>query len=97
MVINAVLNIKYQEARRKKIVMPLVADDLSNLKISESDLVTILSNILDNAIEATEKCDNKKIVMNISKQDNMLLINSSNTYSGKTFINGKKYTTKKRN
>ena len=80
-VINAVLNFKYREAKKKGIIMPLMIDNLSDLNISESDIVTILSNILDNAIEATEKCDTKKIVLQISKQeqDGVLFIDSSNT------------------
>ena len=95
-VINAVLNYKYREAKKKSIIMPLIIDDLSNLKISESDIVTILSNILDNAIEATEKCDNKKIVLQISKQDqkHLLYIDSSNTCLPDLFIEEKHHTTK---
>ena len=90
-VINAVLNYKYREAKKKSIIMPLIIDDLSNLKISESDIVTILSNILDNAIEATEKCDNKKSVLQISKQDqkHLLYIDSSNTCLPDLFIEEK--------
>lgn len=93
-VINAVLNIKYQEARNMNIVMPLIADDLSNVSISECDLVTILTNILDNAIEATQKSENKKIVMRIVIQNNMLCIDSSNTYVGEDYKDEYHYTTK---
>ncbi len=96
-VINAVLNIKYREAKRKGIVMPLMIDDLSDLKISESDIVTILSNILDNAIEAADQCDIKKIVLQISKEDEgkTLHIDSSNTYVGDIAVDKGRYTTKK--
>jgi len=93
-VINAVLNIKYREARKKNIIMPLIADDLSCISISECDIVTILSNILDNAIEAAEQCNNKKIVLKITKQDNKLFIDSSNTYNGNLFPLEKRFTTK---
>lgn len=96
-VINAVLNIKYREAKKKGIVMPLMIDDLSDLKISESDIVTILSNILDNAIEAADQCDTKKIVLQISKEDEgkTLHIDSSNTYVGDIAVDKGRYTTKK--
>ena len=95
-VINAVLNFKYREAKKKGIIMPLMIDNLSDLKISESDIVTILSNILDNAIEATEKCDTKKIVLQISKQeqDGVLFIDSSNTCLPESFIDEMHHTTK---
>lgn len=95
-VINAVLNFKYREAKKKGIIMPLMIDNLSDLNISESDIVTILSNILDNAIEATEKCDTKKIVLQISKQeqDGVLFIDSSNTCLPELFIDEMHHTTK---
>lgn len=93
-IINAVLNVKYQEAQNKKILMPLIADDLRNISINDNDLVTILSNILDNAIEAAEQCDIKKIVLKIKVQDGNLYIDSLNTYNGKPFQNTSRYTTK---
>ena len=95
-VINAVLNIKYREAKKKGIVMPLQIDDLRDLSISESDIVTILSNILDNAIKATESCDVKRIVLHITKQENgkVLCIDSSNTCLCDNFPGRSRYTTK---
>lgn len=80
--INAVLNIKYNEAKEKGIILPIKADNLSGLIISDSDLVTIITNILDNAIEAVLKCDDKRIVFKIIKDTDMLVIDSSNPYSG---------------
>lgn len=79
-IVNAVINRKYQEATDKGILFPIISDDLSNISINDSDLVTILSNIIDNAIEATEKSNNKKIVLKIKIEDRKLLISSMNTY-----------------
>lgn len=95
-VINAVLNIKFREAKKKGITMPLMIDDLSNLRINESDIVTILSNILDNAIDAAEQCDIKKIVLQISKneQERKLFIDSSNTCLVDSYNDKHRYTTK---
>ena len=81
--INAVLNIKYLEAKEKGIIIPFIADNLKGVKISDSDLVTILTNVLDNAIEAVEKCDEKRIVFKIIKDYNTLIIDSTNPYKGK--------------
>ncbi len=80
--INAVLNIKYLEAKEKGIIIPFIADNLTGLKISDSDLVTILTNILDNAIEAVQKCDEKRIVFKIIKDSDLLIIDSTNPYTG---------------
>ena len=80
--INAVLNIKYLEAKEKGIIIPFIADNLTGLKISDSDMVTILTNILDNAIEAVEKCDEKRIIFKIIKDYDSLIIDSTNPYVG---------------
>jgi signal transduction histidine kinase len=61
-IVNAVLNTKYQEAVEKGIVFIFRINDLSNLRIKEEHLVIILSNLLNNAIEACERCESKKII-----------------------------------
>lgn len=58
-VVNIILNQKYQTARDKKIAITFVINDLSGLTMPEEDLVTLLTNLLDNAIEACEKLDEK--------------------------------------
>ncbi len=80
--INAVLNIKYTEAKESNIAIPIIADNLSDVSISDSDLVTILTNILDNAIEAVMKCSEKKIVFKIIRDNDMLIVDSMNPYMG---------------
>ena len=80
--INAVLNIKYVEAKEKGIIIPFIADNLTGLKISDSDLVTILTNVLDNAIEAVQKCEEKRLIFKIIKDYDTLIIDSSNPYIG---------------
>ena len=92
--INAVLNIKYLEAKTKGIIIPFIADNLTGLKISDSDLVTILTNILDNAIDAVSKCEEKRIVFKIIRDNNTLIIDSLNTYSGHIDDTGNFVTTK---
>ena len=54
-VIDAVLAPKYLEAQSKEIVIDAKAATPFNLHVSDVDLGTLLSNILDNAIEAAEK------------------------------------------
>lgn len=51
-VINSILNQKYREAKRQGIAMALAVNDLHAVTVKDEDIVVILSNILDNAIEA---------------------------------------------
>ena len=61
-IINAVLNTKYQEAISKHMVFVFKVNDLSKIGIDDEDLVVVLANLLNNAIEACEKCEEKKVI-----------------------------------
>ena len=88
-IINAILNTKYQEARRKGIVFVLKINDLSNLSISDEDIVVILSNLLNNALEACEKCDEKMIKVKLVKENEQIVISVVNTYvDAPVIVNG---------
>lgn len=79
-IINAVLNAKYEEAKEKGIVFVVKVSDLSGLKIKDEDIALILSNLLNNAIEASEKCTNPvikmKLIINEKKQVILSVINT---------------------
>lgn len=62
MAVNVVLNRKYQDALEKGIVMTMSVNDLSKLVIKEEEIVTLLVNLLDNAIEACEKLSGNKVI-----------------------------------
>lgn len=62
MVVNVVLSRKYQDAQEKGIVMTMQVNDLSELTIGEEEIVTLLVNLLDNAIEACEKLSEQKVI-----------------------------------
>lgn len=55
MIVNSVINQKFKVAKKKGIPLLLSINDLSNLLMEEEDIVTLLANLLDNAIEACEK------------------------------------------
>ena len=55
LVVNVVLNRKYQEALERNIAMTISVNDLSGITIGEEEIVTLLVNLLDNAIEACQK------------------------------------------
>lgn len=81
-IVNAILNTKYQEAEAKGIVFVFRVNDLSELKIKDEDVVTILANLLNNAIEACEVCEDKKVIrFKFVKEDDMIIIAVKNTFS----------------
>ena len=59
--VDAVLNQKYQQAAEKEVGMLLYCNDLSEIPIEDGDLVTLLGNILDNAISASVQTQEKRI------------------------------------
>lgn len=80
--VNTILNTKYAEAREKGISVRFVLDDLSNLKLEDRDLIVLLSNILNNAIEAAEKCpaNNRLIKLKAAIEENQFVFAVRNTY-----------------
>lgn len=81
-VVNAVINAKYYEALQNDVLFILKINDLSHIKVSDEDIVTILSNLLDNAIEAAGQCDIDKRTIGIKLlyEDDVLSIAVSNSY-----------------
>lgn len=80
--INTILNTKYAEAREKGIVFRFVINDLSSLKIEDRDCIVILTNILNNAIEATEKCipENRMVSVKAVIEGGQFIFACRNTY-----------------
>ncbi len=81
-IVNAILNTKYQEAGENGIVFVLRINDLSGLRLEDEDIVTILSNLLDNAIEACKKCDISRRILKLKFviEDGMVKIGVRNTF-----------------
>lgn len=98
-VVNAIFNAKYYEAIKNDVLVVLKINDLSDIKISDNDIVTILSNLLDNAIEAAKQCDIGKRIVKIKMlyEDAVLSIAVSNSYKAEPVLTEDGYirTTKK--
>lgn len=79
-IVNAIINSKYKEALENNIVMTMKVNDLSMCRISNEDIVTILSNLLNNAVEACKKVDGKRVVMlKFIKEDDAIILSVKNT------------------
>lgn len=94
-ILDALFNTKAAEATQKKINIDFEVNDLSKLPFDSSDMVVLLSNLLDNAIEACqqyEKEDKTIHVMAISQKD--FFISIRNTSAPVVILNGSIPTTK---
>ena len=81
-IVNAVINTKYHEAVEKGIIFLFNTNNLLNVNLNKEDIVVILANLLNNAIEACESCNRKLIEMKIIYEGEELLISVKNTYNG---------------
>ena len=93
--INTILSLKAKATAEKGIALDIsVPKEISNLKISDMDLVVLLANCLDNAIEAVEKLTEEKTVrLVISDKEDGIAVFVENaclqTETGKTLITSK--------
>lgn len=78
-IVNSIINTKYREAREKKIVFVVKVNDLSGLKIKDEDIILILSNLLNNALEAAENCEKPVIKVKFIKEQEQTVISVINT------------------
>lgn len=80
-IVNAILNSKYEEAMEKNILMIFKISDLSKLSWQDEDIVTILSNLLSNAIEACEQVEGRRqIKVKFINDAEKTVLSVQNTY-----------------
>ena len=82
-ILSIVLNYKLEVARSKGIIVEADISDIGDIVIEEHDLCSIISNLLDNAVEACEDLLHveKVIQVTINNMNDVLIIKVSNTYS----------------
>lgn len=78
-IINSILNLKYQEARKKDTLFVVQFNDLSGLPIVDEDVVVLLSNLLDNAMEACEQSEHKVIKFKFLKGPDRVILSVRNS------------------
>lgn len=84
-VLDLVLNMKFQEAEEEQIKIWCQSDDLNGLKLDSLEICALFANLLDNAIEANERCSKKiehKIEVICKKQGSILIVSVSNPIEG---------------
>ena len=94
--IDSILNYKLYEANQKDISVSLEVKVPVDMGISSFDIVVILGNLLDNAIEAASKVeDQRKIDIIIRYTKDTLFIHIKNTFNGYVFYEKNKIITSK--
>ena len=78
--VDVILNRKYAIASKEKISMNFVLDDLTEFPLTHEETVVVLSNLIDNAIEACKKVTDKRhIEVKITRAGMGLLLSIGNT------------------
>lgn len=96
-IIDMVLNDKFAEAERENIKVNQRIATVGEIEISDQDLCTMLSNLLDNALEACQKCTDQEpwIDVSLRKIKNGLILKVSNSVHEKNVTATGKYSTTK--
>ena len=93
---NTVINTKYYEAKNAGAVVVCKINDLSDIRMEETDLILLISNLMNNAIEAVERCKNDRIIrFKIIKEGEEFILSVQNTYDGVIRKKGNCYLTTK--
>lgn len=90
-ILNIILNDKVDLCEKKGIQFDIDIRDIDIAYMEPIDVTTIFGNILDNAIEACENAQEKKITLKICPFNKFTYIQLSNTFSGelRQDINGR--------
>ena len=95
-IVNAILNEKYFQAIKQDIVMVYKINDLTQITIEDQDISLLLSNLLNNAIEACQKCTTQKVIkVKFVLEDENIVLSVKNTYDGHVITSEDNYLTTK--
>lgn len=95
--IDSLINYKMDLAQNYQIKAKVDLIIPDKLNINSFDLSIIIGNLLDNAIEASSKADDRFINISIELDRNVLYISISNSYDGKLKFTGSKLVSSKYN
>lgn len=95
--IDTTLSAKAALCEERGITLDLHAEPLPETKIPPIDLSSVLSNILDNAVEAAEQCPDPVITLRIFKYKMYLAIVCENPITDKPKTSGDRFITTKEN
>ena len=72
--LDALLSKKYEEASRKGVMVYFDLPDLRDMPMGQTDLVIVLSNLLNNAIEAAAQADPPEVYVRMRKSEDEVVL-----------------------
>ena len=94
-IVDAIMTAKYEEMVNNEILFVHKFSELAEVKIADDDLVILLSNLLNNAIEACMKAEKRIIKMKFVVDENHVVLSVTNTFGDKpSEMNGELVTSK---
>jgi signal transduction histidine kinase len=79
---DSIINYKLRNAKENNIELKIDVSVPHELNMDVADIVTITGNLLDNAINATLKANEKRITLKVSYNKGRVLIYTENTFNG---------------
>ena len=76
--LDALLSKKYEEASRKGVMVYFDLPDLRDMPMGQTDLVIVLSNLLNNAIEAAAQADPPEVYVRMRKSEDEVVLSVRN-------------------
>jgi len=96
-VITSFVNFKLKEAKSKNIDVEIISNiNDKEIYIDKEDICRIINNIMNNAIEALQEFNIKKVKLFIGIAGDYLIIKSENPYKGSMLTEGEKIITTKK-
>lgn len=95
-IVDAILNQKYQLAHEVGIDMHFHINDLSRIHLGASELVVLLCNLIDNAIEACQKLEQSRQILCTLTHNDTILLSIRNTSMPVEITDGGLHTTKEK-
>ena len=94
-VIDSIINFKLRQLKNKDAQITLDINVPQTMDILPYDLTVILGNLLDNAITAIEKAENKMLNVSIGCNMGNLIILMDNSFNGNVIIENEEFKTTK--
>lgn len=95
-ILGYLLNSKKSRAKQEHVDFEVVISS-EEIPMNDNDMVSLLSNIIDNAIEASSKVEHDKYVMlNIKRMTDKIIIECENTFLEKPVILNNEFVTSKK-